>query len=438
MYANENIYNTYGKTKTHSWRLHDLVALLYIGYTLIGSTNNDFLYVGLGILAVWFFVALLANPSALEASLKNSQVACMLFVAFYIVITGFSVAGWVFIFKQAVAAVMQFSYIIILGYYLQPSQSAKLNTIFNIVLLVFIGVEVKTLIFYSQHEGAARDLAKYQGYYGDLYGVGGYALAYAAALLGVIALNLLLDKRIISNFKKILWLAVLVFSTFVVIATESTITLIAYTIGLAVCIFFRNYNRPKDYLADPRLATAIKIVFLAVLFFLMVPFLKFFGELLIDISTNFSESLGKRISQLGYALIGDSKEGNYALDRMAIPIESFKTFLQSPIIGVGYKHGHGFLKQTLFGAGNHCEWVDALTNYGIIGGIPYLAIFVTQIKRIMKISSGLSVAWVVCLVIMGFFNPFRTFISHIVLFFLLPTLAFLLNQQEKIGEEEII
>lgn len=436
MYANENFFDIYSKPALRSWGLQDLVALLYICYTLIGSTSNTFLYIGLGLLAAWFFFALLANPQALEMSFKNSQVGCVIFFAFYILINGFSVAGWIFTIKQVLAAIMQFSYIIIFGYYLQPSQSPKLKMVFKIIFVIFLGVEIRTLMFYAQYEGAARDLARNQESYGQLYGVGGYSLAYASALFSVIALNLLLDKRVKGFIKKILWSAVFVLSTFVIIMTESTITLIAYTIGVFVCIFFRNYNKTVDA-NNPRLATAIKIVFIAVLIMLFIPFFKFLGEFLIDISSELPKDLGSRIRQLGQAIIGDN-DGGYAFDRMEIPLKSLKTFFQNPIIGISYKHGNGYLNKIYFGAGNHCEWVDALTNYGLIGGIPFLAIYFIQIKKIIGTSSGLSVAWVVCLVLMGLFNPFRSFHSHIVLFFMIPAAAFLLDEKANIGLEEKI
>ncbi len=428
MYANENFFDIYSKPALRSWGLQDLLALLYICYTLIGNTTDKFLYVGLGLLAVWFFFALLANPQALEMSFKNSQVGCVIFFAFYILINGFSVAGWLFTIKQVLAAIMQFSYIIIFGYYLQPSQSAKLKTIFKILFFVFLCVEIRTLLFYAQNEGAARDLARDQEIYGQLYGVGGYTFAYASALFAIIALNLILDKRIAGNSKKILWISVFVLSTFVIIMTESTITLIAYIIGVFVCIFFRNYNKKLD-VNNPRLAAAIKVLFIAVLILLFIPFLKYLGEFLIDFSSKFPKDLGGRIKQLGEAIIGDNDDG-YALNRIKIPWESFKTFLQNPIIGISYKHGNGYLNKIKFGAGNHCEWVDALTNYGLIGGIPFLAIYFIQIKKIIKVSVGLSIAWVVCLIIMGLFNPFRSFQSHIVIFFMIPALAFLLSQEE--------
>lgn len=409
----------------------DFVTLVYVGYTFFPSSSNETLYVSLFLLAVWLFTAFLTNMDFFRTAFSDSQVFCVVFFVAFVFINGIGVAGWRFTVAQVMAVIMQFSYIVIFNFYLHSTQLYKFKNFFYILLVLFIVIQIITFKFYSENEGAARDLARDSSYYGEIRGVGGYSFAYSCAIFSIVVLNVILDRLTRGFLKNSLLILVIILSVLVIIGTESTTTLIAYFIGVFVCVFFRKNKHTQ--INDAKVILAIKMVVVILLLLLMFPILKKTGEFLIDISASLTSDLGMRIRQLGSTLIGDANDGDYTLSRMSIPLESFKTFLKNPIIGICHKHGNGYYKPTLFGAGNHCEWVDALTNYGLIGGIPYLAIYIKQVRKIGKLFPHFSIAWVVCMFVMGLFNPFRTFSSHIVLFFMLPSLTIVLSEEGRTG-----
>ena len=101
-------------------------------------------------------------------------------------------------------------------------------------------------------------------------------------------------------------------------------------------------------------------------------------------------------------------------------MKSLKTFINNPLFGVSYRHGNNYLKASDFGIGNHCEWADALANYGLIGGVPMLLIYYYNVREVLQMPNRLSKGWLVCMLVMGMFNPFRSFQSHLILFFIIP------------------
>jgi len=128
----------------------------------------------------------------------------------------------------------------------------------------------------------------------------------------------------------------------------------------------------------------------------------------------------------------DNYEASYSLNRFLIPFDTVKTFLESPFFGVAYKHGNMIGGIRGAGVGNHCEFIDAFANFGLIGGIPFVTMYWVQIKEIIKRHiSQPSFAWIINIVLLGLFNPLRYFHFNFVLFFFIPAVALLYERKNE-------
>lgn len=70
--------------------------------------------------------------------------------------------------------------------------------------------------------------------------------------------------------------------------------------------------------------------------------------------------------------------------RYTLMLDSLHVFLENPIIGVGlWAKGVG-----TEGTGGHSSWMDALANYGLFGGVPYLLFHLLVFRRLWRSWQG--------------------------------------------------
>jgi len=142
-----------------------------------------------------------------------------------------------------------------------------------------------------------------------------------------------------------------------------------------------------------------------------------------------STALDIRISEIGRSM-AYGENASYMESRRDIPIKSLKVFIKNPFIGIGYITGYNYIEAKILGLGNHGEWADALAMMGILGGVPYLLIYFYSVKNVCNYSKRFaSPAWIITLVMMGLFNPFKTFQSHFALFFMINAIGYLVNKE---------
>lgn len=418
------------RPKKNRITVSDVTAVIFAAYMLGGSTSGSYLYISIGLLAVWLLSALAVSPNAVLIMFKDKKYFCFLIYFAFIAIAGFSVAGSLYTAKQMGAAVLLFSPIAFFNYYSGTANKKKLYLTLIIMLLVWIFFCGKALMFYGAYQYAARTLASHRDAYGSVSIGGGYSLAYGASILSVLILELLIAKKISGKWRKLLAAAVVILGILVVLQTESTVTIVCFAVGVLTCLLFRPAKTlEKNKRITPR--TLLRLVFFVGFVLVFTAGLKTIGEWTAELTEQATDIVGIRLHSLGAALAGESSEGAYALSRLEIPLKSLKTFLDSPLIGVAYQHGNGFLNSGYFGIGNHCEWADALGNYGLIGGIPFLLIYILQVKEVAKSNVRLSPAWWLVLLLMGMFNPFKSFQSNFAVFFLVPAIVEVTGKREK-------
>ena len=301
----------------------------------------------------------------------------------------------------------------------------------------------KALMFYSTYDNAARRLASNELAFGDVAIGGGYAMAYAATILSIYLFDLILNKKIKSPKLKLIILFSLLISTFFVIETKSTLTIVWLLVGYSISYVLKN-NHGKQNSKNNKTKLLFYMKILSSLFIVIFLILtrKNIGNFILNVTAGNLDVLSLRIRDIGYALTsGVGNSGQLAL-RLEIPLKSVNAFLTNPIIGRGYEYGYRAIEAHNY-IGGHGEWVDALGKYGFIGSLFYFFIFVTFISKERRISKGITPpTYVIVFVLLGLFNPLVNFQSMYAMLFLIPSLSLLLvknihnNENKEVKSKE--
>lgn len=403
-----------------SWRKNrirfiDLYIVFYIFIAMSGSSRPMYLYVVMGLL-IGLLILFFFNIR-IENSKINNSYYLMVFYLLYIFIVGLPVAGFLFTAKQVGAALIFFSPLFIYHYYKTKKNEETQQFILKCIFIILVYYLISAYFAYTKLSVDARKLASGDlAAYGNLSIGGGYNLAYAITLIAVYLFDRLKNRSIVDIKNKVFYIVFIIFSSIVIFETKSTITLLAYSIGLlsTILVPISNSNKIQHRLFF------IKLLLFVIMIIALLLLKSVIGNIIIKIGRNINNILGDRVQSLGYLLL-KSDAGFYAASRIVIPINSFKTFLKYPIFGIAHLHGNSYLRPILFGAGNHCEWVDALTNWGLVGGIPFLYIFFSALQRIYKKNeSKLGIGLWITFIVLGLFNPFQSIQTSMVLFLVLP------------------
>ena len=406
--------------------LSSIVAIVFIFFTLRGSTSDRAMYLSLGVLVVWIFIAFFSQPTVFLNSITTKPMILFYsFLLFYLVTAIFS-AGPLYTAKLIGTSLIIFSPILLFEFYRRISLE-RLKAI--VVISLFFGTYLifKALIFYSTYDNAARRLASNELAYGDVAIGGGYAMAYAVTILSIYLFDLILNKKIESPKLKLIILISLLISTFFVIETKSTLTIVWLLVGYSISYISKNnYGKKNSKNKKTKILFYMKILSSIFIVIFLILIRKDIGSLILNVTSDNLDVLSLRIRDIGYALTsGVGNSGQLAL-RLEIPMKSVNAFLTSPIIGRGYEYGYRAVEAYNY-IGGHGEWVDALGKYGLIGSLFYFSIFVVFIRKERRISREIiPPTYVIVFVLLGLFNPLINCQSMFAMLFLIPSLSLLL------------
>ena len=119
---------------------------------------------------------------------------------------------------------------------------------------------------------------------------------------------------------------------------------------------------------------------------------------------------------------------NYIDERWGTVVQSWNTFLSNPIFGVGYECGNTFSLLGKFGVGTHSELCDLLAQHGVFGGISLFTFFILAFRG--QHNNCRCRAFILTLLFMALFNPFRYYHGYFVCFFLIPMIDYLITHQK--------
>lgn len=428
-----------------------LVTVIFIAFSFSGYTGVTTNYIAFALFGLWIIVAALTDiRSFMRIFRKKSVIAFCFYIIFFAITALFSPSFYQTV-KLMGAKFVLFSPVFIFTYFSYLRQERLFKRLLIASLIVLSYFCVVALNFYSNNENAARILASNTRAFDNLAIGGGYGLAYGAAIFAVYLFDLWLNRAIKIKKLRVFTLFAVIILIFVVMETQSTITLLVLFVGLVL-----SYALKKDHVQIGKIPITQtirrktnfkinlkKIFILAIAILLLIMFAFFYQDIgfwIIDKTYQSSDIVFSRIGEIGAkmaygeASLGDSED----LDaRTNILKTALGSFVNSPIIGHGYKYGYVFDYGYLYGIGNHCEWLDAFATMGLLGGIPFLLIYVFTVSEERKYNKKrVSYAYIIVLFLLGLLNPFQTFQSHFMLFYLIPSICYLMA--DHFNRKEII
>ncbi len=422
---------SYKRAKNEGIKLFDIAVLIYFFVAISGSTNNLYLYFSFAICVCVLFW-LLAKKN-FRFGISDKRIICVFFYLVFITIFGLPVGRIFFTFKQVGAAIIEFSPMFLFMYYRKQYGTKSFDFVLKGLILIMVYYMIVAYNAYTSLGVNARRIADHSVDYGEIAIGGGYFLAYSAAILGVFFFDCLCNKKFHTISSKVLAVLLTFLSFLVVYETHSTITFIGFLFGIFISLLLPSARR----YANGRSNLGVIVVASMFLLIALVVVLPLIGTVILKMTAGRETVVQQRLQDFGYLLTGTG-DGSYAVGRMSIPIKSFKTFLKNPIIGICHVHGNGFYKPSLFGAGNHCDWVDALCNYGLIGGIPLLYVFFKTLRTTYHKTRRMGLGYAATFVILGLFNPFICVHTTTVIFLIIPMMVETFNRREAELEREIL
>jgi hypothetical protein len=114
-----------------------------------------------------------------------------------------------------------------------------------------------------------------------------------------------------------------------------------------------------------------------------------------------------RINEIIAVLNGTSTSSMDFIERIELQKMSWEVFLKNPIIGIPFNQ---FNVNSII-VGGHCEWLDDLAKFGVIGSalyIGFLSRFFNVVRNRLKLLSAWKRSTMLLFIVYGFFNPFLT------------------------------
>lgn len=401
--------------------------MAYVLFYLTGSNSGIHNVIQIGLFALWNVTAFAEDSKSYLYAIQNKPTYLLLLFLAYYFFTGGIEGDVTYLLSYIGVYLMLFSGHVQFLYYYRRNRLKEIKFIVYFSLIGWMIISIMALSFYSLVPDAARTLAADTEAFGDLYIGGGYAIAFGSAILFSFLFSLLFRRSL--NFKKtiLVTLIVIVIILFIlVVKTESTITLIAAVMGTLVGIFIEIRNR---------LSSDAKVLFYLFSVGLIVLLLNgVLTSVFFQLSDLASEDVyAKRFHRIGEkfdAFERGSNSENYVDERWGDVADSFNTFLDYPIFGVGYMAGNEFSKlnkysvHAKFNVGAHSEITDSLAQYGIVGCSFLFGFFMQSLKRTNR---GIkNKCYLVALFIMALMNPFKSFHGFYALFVLIPCINLLL------------
>lgn len=398
---------------------------VFITFSISGYYTGSFYnYIALFLFIMWVVIAFLEYPKALiYGLLKGKIIYFLLFLIFYF-ISSIIVGKLSYIAKYLGTFILHFlSPMLVFNYY--KRREYLLRIVCKISLVIWLFFCIKAIIFYMNNPTAARILASDVTAFGNISIGGGYGLGFGSAILSVFFVdNLVSNLRINKNCFKVITIIIL---SVLVFMTESTITtfgmILGWSISLFSNIYFKKSNKYEAYFQKKILVLSSIII----AFSLIMIYINDIGTMLLNITNNKIDIvLFRRINRIAEKLVYFGKNvstSNYVDERLQYVLQSVNTFLDNPIFGVGYKFGNVFNLSSSYGIGTHSAWFDSLASFGVIGGFPYIMIYLSSFyedkrRNYLPFHSYIFTTSFLCL-----FNPFQTFQSCFALFFMIPGLS---------------
>lgn len=404
----------------------DFLAIIYCLFAISGFGTSAML----SILAVAVSILiLLCNRFKLYK--KDYSYGPFKYAGIFLILVGIEIFISGNISIKYLLSIFSFFFPIILYLYYR---SKKNNIrILNIVMIIWGAITIRACYLYSTGIIAARALAAHKQTDVAFSG-GGYGFAVGSAILAVYLTEMLLWKKIKFNILNIVYVIML---CYVVVLTQSTTTILALFLGLIVAFILRIFNVSSLTRLDKR--KFVGVVMVAIVCFCFLGLRENIGRFILEKAASGSGIVSQRFLEVGTMLVGGSSSLNSSSDmigRFDLLLESLKTFLQYPFMGLVSQYGTNFYTLYALGVGSHGEFFDTFAKYGLTAGIPYIAIFLTAFANERKNQfTSIGFGYLITFCVLFVFNPCLYEQVNVCVFYVIPLMTVLFNSN--IEEESI-
>lgn len=353
----ENIiqYNELSKEKYFAANFIDVFTIIYCGFCILELGIASYRYICLALLSLWWTLAFFFDKNAAMKTFANKIVQILfLYTAllfFYISFTNDVVLGA----KRALALIINESPFLIFIYYKNRCNrynSPRILTWGGLCVIFILCINILRLL--SVDPNAARTMAGSHNIYENYVAGGGYELAYTLALL---------TPFLIFSFKtykhKFIVLILIVVFSYTLIKCSYTIATLLAILEFVLLIYWKERKKYKY----------VHFMLISTPFFFVIVFLLrdvIANIIIVHVAPLFSGLfIEHRIRQIGELLSGHADEYNGAIVRFNLYWESFKTFLNSPLIGISYLTKFNAVLETNY-IGQHSTVCDGLARVGAI------------------------------------------------------------------------
>lgn len=356
------------------------------------------------------------NYSRLERS-------CFFYICFFLLfytltsLFQFEAHSW---FTGVMVYVMVFTPFILLIHLQHTENVAFMNYLvfcFIIIWNVFLVLCFTTCLAYP---GLARAMASQRTLFLDVVNGGGYPMGYGSAILATYLLSKLLRGEFKGTVVKVLVVAEIVFMLITILVINSFIIIFTFLTGSLLVVVSK--------VTMTRKSAILSYCFIGVI--LLVIGLNIGGILKFLMTNTQDEFLQKRWEEVYYS-VEENSNSNHVDAREYVYQKSIDGFINSPLIGNGFKSGNVYSqnKDEDSGIGNHSSVLDALAQFGLIGGVPLL-LFLFYPFKLSKIKN-FDRLHLIPFYIMSCLNPtIRCYHVMLIVYLIIPSMETIFNEKK--------
>ncbi|MGB9612870.1 MAG: hypothetical protein ACPL4K_01665 [Candidatus Margulisiibacteriota bacterium] len=324
----------------------------------------------------WLFFSFLCDTRGflktfIKPDVKSYSVYLWLLTCFLFYVIGYmkgdNVEAYLFSYARFGFSLLIFNYYMIINDYKAVSRL----TFFSLCCIIFTCIT--TLRGLYLHPNAARLLSTgreelIEGLKGMM--IGSYGFIYGLVFVSIAILGSLKSGPSLRIMHQIIFATLLGLFVFTIYKATFMTALLIFSI-VVIFLLLNVKNIPN---------LIVVTTFLLTLFFILTPTIY---NILISLGNIIeNKDLSLRFYEVAYFLKYKSAENTVDLaSRLDFNTISLKSFLSSPIIGIGGYYGYG---TTALGIGGHSAFLDELARYGIVGAGPLFIALIANAAFVYK------------------------------------------------------
>ena len=405
-------YDRISKVHIFDIKCIDVLTVIYCGFCILELSTASYKYICLALLFLWGLLAFLFDKNATKKVFANRAVQILFLYSvilfFYVSFVNDVILGA----KIALTLVINESPLFIFIYYKNRNSKYDCSNVLvwsGLVIILILCMNLLRLL--AVDPNAARIMAAEHNIYENYIAGGGYELAYTLALL---------TPFLIFSFKAykhkfIAFILIAVFG-YTLIKCSYTIAMLLAILEFILLVYWKKRKKHKY----------ICFILISTPFFFLVAFLlrdAITNMIIMHVAPLFSGLfIEHRIIQIGELLSGRADEYNGAIVRFNLYWESFKTFLNSPLIGISYLTKFNAFLETNY-IGQHSTVCDGLARVGTIFFLYLLYFKKTFVYLKVKTKCNYVVVIGVIFLFIKLLNPGNSFGLSYTAFLCVPMLS---------------